>query len=243
MAGITRRSVILDTSRLDALAAKLGSIDDAALGRANVAAVNAVTTRAERAAKAKMNAGLNLPDAYIDERLTFDPATESRPIATVSAPIRGTGLARYGAQQVTQAVRFSNAAIASRLNSVGDNPRKPGGHLRWKLRIGDAARGIAPDQKQAGISVEVARGSRKTISYAFVIPGITTREGTPVVFENTGPGGRKGKGRLKSLTGPSVFQLFRHALDDAALAAIEDDLAQTSLVTTAHELERILHTL
>ena len=45
------RSVILDTSQVDALAASLASIDDATLGRANLVAVNAVTTRAQRAAR------------------------------------------------------------------------------------------------------------------------------------------------------------------------------------------------
>lgn len=241
MAGRNNSAVVIDTSQIEALAESLSKIDDEALGRANLAAVNAVTVRAERAARTKMNAGINLPDAYIDERMTFEPATDARkPVAIVSAPIKGTGLGRYSAVQVTKGVRFTNAAIRDRIGVMDDNPRKPGGRLPWKPRIGDAGRGIAPDQKQAGISVEVTRGQRKTIGYAFVVPGIKANDGTPVVFENTGPGGKGKKGRLRSLTGPSVFQLFRHALDDAALDAIAEDLEQTTVVTVAHELERLL---
>ena len=211
------RSVILDTSQVDALAASLASLDDATLGRANLAAVNAVTTRAQRAAREKMDAGVNLPASYIDERLTFEPATDARrPVATVTSPYKGTGLGRFSAVQVTQPVQVV------------------------KRRRGDPGRGIPAGQKQAGISVEVVRGQRKPISYAFVIPGIKSNDGTPVVFENTGPGGKKNKGKLKALTSLSVYQLFRHVLDEKALAAIGDDLQATTVVTTAHEIERLI---
>lgn len=233
--------VIVDTSQTDAIAGVLASIDDAALGRANLAAVNTVTARAERNAKAKMLAGINLPQSYVESRLHLEPATDPQsPVASVVAPFAGTGLGLYSAVQVSAPVRFTNAAINARLGKVGDNPRKPGSTMRWKPRIGDAGRGIAPDAKQAGISVEVRRGERKTISYAFVIPGIQSRDGAPVVFENAGPGGKTGRGKLRSLSSLSVHQLFRHALDDAALAAIADDLQQTTVVTTAHELERLI---
>ena len=211
------RSVILDTSQVDALAASLASIDDATLGRANLVAVNAVTTRAQRAAREKMDAGVNLPANYIDDRLTFEPATDARrPVATVTSPYKGTGLGRFSAVQVTQPVQVP------------------------KRRRGDPGRSIPAGQKQAGLTVEVVRGQRKPISYAFVIPGIKSNDGTPVVFENTGPGGKKNKGKLKALTGLSVFQLFRHALDDQALDAIADDLEATTVVTTTHEIERLI---
>ena len=211
------RSVILDTSQVDALAASLAGIDDATLGRANLAAVNAVTARAQRAAREKMDAGgVNLPASYIDDRLTFKPATDARrPVATVTAPFGSTGLGRFSAVQRTEPVRVV------------------------KRRRGDPGRGIPIGQKQAGITVEVVRGQRKPISYAFVIPSLTARDGTPVVFENTGPGGKRNKGKLKALTSLSVHQLFRHVLDEKALAAIGDDLEATTVVTTAHEIERL----
>lgn len=210
-------SVVLDTSQVEALAASLATIDDATLGRASLAAVNAVATRAQRAAREKMDAGVNLPASYIDDRLTFEPATDARrPVATVTSPFGSTGLGRFSAVQMNEPVRVV------------------------KRRRGDPGRGIPAGLKQAGITVEVVRGQRKPISYAFVIPSLTARDGTPVVFENIGPGGKRNKGKLKALTSLSVHQLFRHVLDDKALAAIGDDLEATTVVTTTLEIERLI---
>lgn len=231
-------SVTVDTLTLREVADSLAHLDDATLGRAAMTAVNQVAEKAFADAKAKMNAGINLPDRYLDERMAFEPATDpSKPTARVVARGRLTTLTQYGAQQLTRPVRFPNDSFKA--GAMGRNPRKAGSLLPWKLRVGNSALGIPVGMKQAGISVEVTRGGRKPITsvQSFFVRG---RSGNMLVMtRKPGTSGKK-RGDLTALYGPSVYQLFRAALDEPFLNDVADRLGKTVVSLTADELKKAL---
>ncbi|MBF6987253.1 phage tail protein [Cupriavidus sp. IK-TO18] len=231
-------SVTVDTVRLEEIGNSLSHLDDAALGRSAVTAVNIVAQKAFADAKAKMNAGINLPDSYLDERMAIELATDpAKPRARILARGRLTTLTQYGAQQSTRPVKFSNDSISP--GKLGRNPRKAGSLLPWKLRVGNQALGIPVGMKQDGISVEVTRGGRKSITSVqpFFVRG---RSGNLLVMtRKPGTTGKK-RGDLKALYGPSVYQLFRAALDETFLNDVADRLGKTVVTLTADELKKAL---
>jgi hypothetical protein len=232
MARLSSFSVTVDTIAVEEVAQSLGRIDGAALGRAAMTAVNTVAEQAFNDARKKMNEGINLTDAYLQANMSFTPATDTvKPTAVVTARREHSTLTRYGAQQLTKPVRFPNGSFTS--GTMGKNPRKAGAMLPWKLRTGDESRGIPVNMKQAGLSVEVTRGSRKPISYAFVIRG---RNGNLLTAKRV-PGTRR---KIEVLYGPSVYQLFRAALDTTFLADVADRLSKTVVTLTADELKKAM---
>ncbi|CAG2126911.1 hypothetical protein LMG31506_00234 [Cupriavidus yeoncheonensis] len=239
MAGsLSAFSVTVDTVKLEEVANSLDKLDDAALGRAAVTAVNQVAQKAFADAKAKMNTGINLPDSYLDERMALELATDpAKPTARILARGRLTTLTQYGAQQMTRPVKYPNDSFTP--GKMGKNPRKPGALLPWKLRTGNPALGIPVGMKQDGLSVEVTRGGRKPITsvQAFFVRG---RNGNLLVMtRQSGTSGKK-RGDLKALYGPSVYQLFRAALDEAFLNDVADRLGKTVVTLTADELKKAL---
>lgn len=110
------------------------------------------------------------------------------------------------------------------------NPRKPGSYLPFIPRTGNPAQGIPVGQKQASISVEVVRGSRKTIK--------PSREGfnafmqrmpngqVLVMRRTTKNGGKNNKGKIEALHSLSVWQLFRNTTAKV-IPLIADDLQST----------------
>jgi len=230
---MTRGSFVvkIDATQLEGVAQALGRLDAATLGQASLTAVNTVAEPAYKDARAKMNAGINLPDSYLQERMAFEPATDPlMPVAVILARRRATTLGRYGAVQLTQVVKYPNDLFTP--GKMGVNPRKPGSPLPWKLRTGDPSRSIPVDRKQAGVSVEVTRGSRKAISYAFVIH----KNGVNLLVERVKGTRRK----VEALYGPSVYQLFRAALSDDFLAQVTERLGKTVVTLTEEELRKAL---
>ena len=231
-------SVTVATSELEEVANSLSHLDDATLARAAVTAVNQVTSKAFVDARAKMNAGINLPDSYLDSRMAFEPATETgKPTARITARYRHTTLTQYGAQQMTRVVKYPNESIP--VGAMGKNPRKAGALLPWKARIGNEALGIPVGMKQAGVSVEVTRGARKQITkvQSFFIRG---KGGNMLVMTRKPGTSGKGKGDLQALYGPSVYQLFRAALDETFLNDVAVRLGSTVAALTADELRKAL---
>ncbi len=138
-------SVTIDFSELKGLGDRLSTVDGEAIGAAALASVNSVTERAYTAARKRMIAGINLPDAYLRERMSITPASDpEKPLAVIRAAYKHTVLGRYAPQQLT----------------------RPAGS-RGK---GDRSRAIPAGLRGAGISIEVTRGSRKPISNAFIMP-------------------------------------------------------------------------
>lgn len=223
--------VQIDTTDVLSAADSLEGVTVDQMTRATVAAVNQVAGRGYATARKKMIAGINLTDEYLQQRMQFEPATDPRrPVAYVVARGRNTTLGSYGSRQVIQPVRWPNGSFTP--GAMAANPRKPGTLLPWKERKGDSLRGIPVNQKQAGLSVEVTRGKRKTISYAFLIP----KNGVMLSVKRK----RGTRNKIETLYGPSVYQLFRASLSDDFLRALADDLSTTALDLTYEELKKAL---
>ncbi|QRQ86252.1 phage tail protein [Cupriavidus oxalaticus] len=231
-------SVTVETATLKEVADSLSHLDGATLGRAAMTAVNQVALKAFSDAKGKMNAGINLPDSYIDDRMAFEQAMDpAKPVARILARARNTTLTQYGAQQMTRVVKYPNDSFKA--GAMGKNPRKAGALFPWKLRVGNAARGIPVGMKQDGISVEVKRGSRKPVTSvkAFFVRG---RNGNLLVMSRKAGTSGKRRGDLKSHYSLSVYQLFRAALDETFLNDVAVRLGSTVAALTADELRKAL---
>lgn len=187
--------VTFDFGALVGLDNTLAALSAEQIGQVNVEAVNEVTTRSYDTARGRMIAGINLPDSYLRERMSITPASNiKRPEAVIRAAYRHTLLSRYGARQVTQ---------------IGSGRGR-----------GDPSRGIAPGSRGAGVSVEVTRGSRKTIQSAFLM---RLKNGNGMGLFVRDPGAKK----PRVLYGPSVWQLFRKQIENMA-PEILDDLERTA---------------
>lgn len=124
---------------------------------------------------------LSLTQREIAEVMSMSNAIRDNPTAVVKVRKSPMRLARYGARQLT--------AKASRAK-------------------GDALRGIAAGRKQAGVSVKVARGARKKMRGAFLVP---LRAGNVSGGNGMGVFVRQGK-EIIHLYGPSQYQLFRRLI-------------------------------
>lgn len=187
-------SVKVDISQVVGLADKLDGLTAEEIGAATVKVINETTDSVYDLARTRMLSSVNLTDNYIQRKMKVTPATTGKPEAIITAfGQRGdmTGLSHYGAMQESV--------------GVGNSKRSRG----------DPKRGIAKGQKAAGISVEVTQGKRALLPHAFTMPGIKDNSGNLVVFT------RNQAGKIRSRTGPSVYQLFR-----AAAILIEPDAEQ-----------------
>lgn len=124
---------------------------------------------------------LSLTQREIAEVMSMSNAIRDNPTAVVKVRKSPMRLARYGARQLT---------------------------AKAKRAKGDALRGIAAGRKQAGVSVKVARGARKKMRGAFLVP---LRAGNVSGGNGMGVFVRKGK-EIIHLYGPSQYQLFRRLI-------------------------------
>lgn len=105
-----------------------------------------------------------------------------------------------------------------------ENPRKPGSKLPFIPRVGAPHLGVQLGRKQAGITVEVIRGQRRKLAYAFMAAARRGAEAGAqglLVFSRD-KGDRRGKGRLKPIYSLSVWQMFRHSLPQVIPLATKD---------------------
>ncbi len=212
--------ILIDATAVQRLAARLGDINAEALGQVSRQAVNDTADAIYELARPRMIAGINLTDEYVKSKMEVRHASASGRAQAVilakgSKPYQ-TQLRNYGALQKTQDVNWSNERIAAAGHPFG---KWPG----WTKRKGDKARGIPVDQKQAGISVEVTRGTRQMIEHGFLVQ-LNNGNGMGVATRSKGA---KGEGAYKVRYGPSVYQLFRHTaagLLDEAGDQLEDNL-------------------
>lgn len=124
---------------------------------------------------------LSLTQREIAEVMSMSNAIRDNPTAVVKVRKSPMRLARYGARQLT---------------------------AKAKRAKGDALRGIAAGRKQAGVSVKVARGARKKMRGAFLVP---LRAGNVSGGNGMGVFVRQGK-EIIHLYGPSQYQLFRRLI-------------------------------
>lgn len=218
--------ISIDASGIPELAARLGTLTPAFINEKLVTVVNRVTDETYALAREKMLETNGLSDAYIQRKMRVDHATSQMPSATIAAPTgRGfhTLLSEYGAMVQDTGVTWSNA----RIEAMG---KRFGAYPGWTRRTGNAAIGVAENRKAIGASVEVTRGRRKTMSdkaNTFFVGSFRDGNGNPMLFKRVGS-------KIKSLYGPSPYQLFRKAAD-----AIHDDVQanlQAAIITSVNEI-------
>lgn len=219
--------VTLDVSAVERLAGKLDGINGTSLGLATRRAVNVTADSIYELARPRMIAGVNLTDEYVKSRMEVRHATPSgraeAVIMAVGSKPNLTQLVNYGAAQQVKRVSYTNASILASGKKFG---KWPG----WTKRTGDKLRGIAADDKQAGVSVSVTKGSSKLLEHGFLV-SLNNGNGLGLATRSKGA---KGEKNYKIRYGPSVYQLFRHVatglLDEA-----QDEL-EANLVEYATEL-------
>lgn len=208
MARLSAFSVKIDATQLDKLVSTLGTITAAELSGLLVETINDQVDSTYELARGRMLRGINLTDDYVQRKMRVEHATPSMPTASIIASGARkdmTSLSHYGAMQETMAVNWSNDRIAAK--------HKFGPWPGWTRRTGAPALGIAADLKAAGKSVEVTRGKRMRLGSQFSIPGKKDNDGNLVIFR------RNAAGKIESLQGPSVYQLFR-----VAAGLVEDEV-------------------
>jgi hypothetical protein len=201
-------SLKVDVSEIENFATRLADLTPEKVGALLVDALNETADSAYELSRKAILSGINLTDSYVKSQMKVEHATaQSRTATIVAFGGKGhtTGLSHYGAIQEVKKVTWSNERIQSLGHEFED--KWPG----WIRRKGDTARGIQVGDKTAGVSVKVTT-SRKQLKTgkAIIMPGVTDREGNPVVFKRVGGSGRQ-YSKLKALQGPSVYQLFRVA--------------------------------
>lgn len=177
------------------MADRLGELSGDRLAEAGATALNKVIDETNQSVRSQIVSSVNLTTRYLTDRLDVGHASKLRLEARIYAPFRHTSLGRYDAHPITVAAKSP---------------------LR-RLK-GNKGLGIPKGQKVKQVSVEVARGSRKTLlnPTAFMHPTIKNSDGDPMVF-TTVPGQKQRDGKknkLKARYGPSVYQLFRVARDN-----------------------------
>lgn len=209
-----RQNAFVVTGFADAerLADRIDSLSSRALLRLRaVDVVNEVTERFRGEAARGMNAGLNLSDEYIAQRMR-----------TIAATASGQGSVR--AEIVTH----------GDLTILGHYPNaqmtRP---ARGKSR-GDAKRGIPPGRVADGVAVEIKRGEASAQPKWFTM---TLRRGVQAgdkvgVFVRTSTG-------LKHIYGPSPYSLFRYQIE-AHQNELADDLQRTAVARMADTIQRTL---
>jgi hypothetical protein len=128
--------------------------------------------------------------------------------------------------QQTRAVNWSNERI---LAEQGKFAAWPG----WTRRKGNLGLDIPVNEKAAGKSVEVVRGRRKPMKPVFSIPGKRDKDGNLILFS------RDAAGKVQAKTGPSPYQLFRHAIP-LIYDQVADDLQDAVIEVAERELQKAL---
>jgi hypothetical protein len=244
-------SVVVSVAELEQVANNLLRVDNAALAKASVRGVNESTQRIYDESRRIMLSGVNLTDDYVRQRMTVEPANdENKPEAVIAAfrsggsrrpNTRPVNLRQYAAVQLQAPVRFDNSDPRIVRGDLGTNPRAPGKALKWKKRVGAPQLSIPVGQKQAGISVEVLKGQRKTLPFAFFASARrgAVAGGQGLLVFTRDKNDKKGKGKLRPLYSLMVWQLFRDA-SAKVIPFARKDLEQSLANEVAAEAEKAL---
>lgn len=206
-------SVSFDVTKVDGLADKLSELGADAFADAALVAVNSAAQDVYDLVRPRMVKTLNLTQEYVAQRMQLkfgtDPGNIKAQIIAVGSKPAMTQLARYDARQLVK-----TALVPKRAKG---NPKL----------------GIPKGMKQAGVSVEVLRGSVKPIPNAFLVE---LRNGNGL-----GVATRTGKGRkdYRIRYGPSVYQMFKYAAEQVTDEA-SDLIAERLATEAARVLEQKL---
>jgi hypothetical protein len=234
---VALKLITINAADVEHVAQSLVKLTGQSLGEASVSAVNKVTQRTFDTARQLMIENINLTEGYVSSQMSVRLATDPRdPKATITANrrgVRGTTLASYGAQVVMADVNWKNEEIIARGHKFG---KWPG----WTKRKGNPALGIPENMKAAGFTVSVKRGEARRFQrsasgnhYSFLIP-VGGR-----LMPVTRLKGKRGKGSLEVLRGPSPWQLFRSVIPRMR-SDIEQDLQKTLINEVDFYIEEML---
>lgn len=205
-------TLTVDDAAVRGMADRIDELASRALLRLSaIDAVNEVAVRVDKQARAAMNAGLNLTDAYVSSLMSISPAAPgSGKVARAQITALGklTVLSHFPYRQLTQ------EAAGAR---------------------GDPKRGIGAGLKQAGIAVEITRGLQKFVPHYFTM---TLRRGAQA-GETVGVFYRDSSGNLTHKYGPSPYSLFRHQINTHS-AEYTDDLERTATARMADTITKAL---
>lgn len=241
---MSRLSIVIDTSALEILPERLLRLSDSAIAQVGLRAVNEVAKRGFELSVRRMTDRVNLTEPYVRERMDVEPANDPRkPEARIIAfraggrrpATRPVNIRQYAMVQLQAPVRFTNSDPRIAKGRMGMNPRKPGSTLPWKRRVGDPQAGIPIGMKAAGVSVEVLKGQRKPISYAFQ-RRMPNGEILVMARKKGQRGVGKGKGKIEPITSLSVWQLFRSTIPNI-YSIVADDLSKT----VGDDLEQLIN--
>lgn len=205
----------VDTKALEATGVALGDLSGGDVGKAIVSSLNEVVDGAYDLARKRMGAGINLSDDYLRRKMVVEHATNKKPEASVLAMGLDTPLSQFQVMQKVKPVNWSN----SRIQGMG---KKFGKWPGWTKRTGNQRIGIAVDSKSDGQSAMVTRGARSDFGHVFAIAGKKDNSGNLLVFSR-----KQGSDKMRTLLGPSVYQLFKYQLEGALMDETADTLAET----------------
>lgn len=202
----TNKALQLNLNELDGLVDRLSEIAPDRIGAFLVDTVNDVGSQTYALSRIDMQRNINIRDSYIDRKLKLKKATSGDPKLVITGEADEANISHYGGIQKFKLVNWTNAKITAMGHSFG---KWPG----WTYRKGNKALGIDEDTKADGKSFSVRRGSRKELPKTFSIPGKTDLDGNLLAFR------RNDDGKVQSVLGPAVYQLFRRSIDN-----LEDDI-------------------
>lgn len=182
-------SINIDVTALAGFADRLGTLSVEQIADGGVQALNDVVDATYDVARERMNAGINLSDDYLRRKMRVDHATRGKPEASITA----FGSSEGRKQNNTVLGRFDPKVV-----TVAASESKS-----WAGRIP----GVAKGSKQAGVTIEVVRGSRSSrfVPRGFLLP---LKRGKEAGGNGFGVFARRKNGDIKHRYGPSVYQLF-----------------------------------
>lgn len=250
-------AIRIDVTEVEAASKALLRIDQESLQGAALRAVNGAAKRGFDKARQIMLAGVNLTDDYVKTQMDVELASgKGKPVAQIIAfraggkrpAMRAINLRRFDPRQLETITNWTNAGVntksGARLNVRAklENPRKPGTTLPFKKRIGAKHLGLAVGRKQAGITVEVLRGQRKELGFAFMAPARKGTEagGQGLLVFSRDKNDRSGKGKLRPIYSLSVWQMFRHSLPQV-IPFVSKDLEDSVIAEVEAQIKQVVN--
>lgn len=175
--------VKVDISKLVNLADSLSRIPDG-VGDVTLKAVNDTASETLKESKKRMLKTINLSESYLDSKMSLVEGKNSNPKAVITAVGELTPLSRFDAKPVVVPTKQGSARLK-----------------------GNPTLGTAPGFKQAGVDVEVTRGSPSSgfVPRGFMMP---LKAGKVKGGNGLGVFARTKSGDLKHYYGPSPYQMF-----------------------------------
>lgn len=176
---------LIDLDELTGLTKKLSGAEGLGQAPEMVRELNNIVDQVYETARGRMNAGINLTDAYLQKHMAVQHASAAKGL---TAEITAFG----GKSNQTPLGRYFSAQVTAPAPGAKGNPSK----------------GVPAGQKAAGVSVQVRRGAPRVLPGAFSMP---LRSGAEAGGNGLGVFTRSKYGLVRHRYGPAPYQLFRVA--------------------------------